>query len=124
MEIYLEEINTPVPDCFDEYFKFIKNIGSGSFGIVVHAIYLHNDREVAVKIINKEKHKNINKLKQEIVILREMKHPNIIEFYDYIETENKFYIIMEYARSGTLKMLIDDRLKKSNYKINNYRGKF
>jgi len=114
MEIYLEEVKTIVPDCFEEYFKFIKKLGTGSFGIVVHAIHLETRKEVAVKIINKEKQKNLNKLKQEITILRELKHPNIVEFYNYIETENKFYIMMEYVRGGTLKMLINDKTSKSN----------
>ncbi len=112
MEIYLEEIKTEVPDCFEQYFKFIQKVGNGAFGTVVHAIYLETDKEVAVKILNKDKKKNLNNLKQEILILKELKHPNIVEFYDYIETKNKFYIIMEYIKCGTLKNLINEKVKR------------
>ena len=71
-----------------------------------------------MKIINKDSKKNLNNLKQEISILSELKHPNIVEFYNYIETTNKFYIIMEYVKCGTLKKLISDKNSKSILNFN------
>ena len=81
MEIFLHEVKKTYEGEFDLYFKFIENIASGSFGIVIRAIYLENGREVAVKVIDKSKHKfkNMNRLKFEINILKQLKHKNIIE---------------------------------------------
>lgn len=118
MEIYLEEVRNHLPDCFERYFKMIKKIDNGAFGVVVHAIYLETKQEVAVKIINKHKHRNLSKLIQEILILQELKHPNIVEFYNYIETENKFYIIMEYIGGGTLNSFINDKTAQSIINVN------
>jgi len=114
MEIYFEEVKNHLPDCFERYFKMIKNIDNGSFGVVVHAIYLDTKQEVAVKIINKDKQRNLSKLIQEILILQELKHPNIVEFYNYIETENKFYVIMEYIGGA----FINDKTAQSIINVN------
>jgi serine/threonine protein kinase len=115
MEIYLDEINQSISDEFDQYFKFIDYIASGSFGTVIKAIYLETNKVVAVKVINKggrEKQKNIARLKQEITILKQLKHKNIVEFHGFIETNQKIYIIMEYIQNGTLKTLMEKRKER------------
>jgi len=113
MEIYLDEISDPIPDEFEKYFRFIENIASGSFGTVMKAINLENNKLIAVKTINKfwdkGKQKNLNKLKQEITILKQIKHKNIVEFYGFVETSQKLYIMMEYIHNGTLKNLFEKR---------------
>ena len=117
MEIYLDEVNQSIEGEFDLYFKYIEKIASGSFGTVFRAIYLEQDREVAVKVIDKTKHKfkNLNRLKLEINILKQLKHKNIVEFINCIETNSKMYIITEYVKDGTLKELINNRVKTGNY---------
>jgi calcium/calmodulin-dependent protein kinase I len=116
MEIYFDEINETEVDDFGLYFKEIRVIGSGSYGTVIQAIYLETDEEVAVKIVRKDNKKpnQINKIKQEVNILKQLKHKNIIEFKNYIETNSKLYIIMEYIENGTLKNLIDIRKTEKN----------
>ena len=111
MEIYLDEVNSSISDEFDLHFQFIEYIAEGSFGTVVKAIYLNTKKEVAVKIVSKQEHKNknLNKLKQEINIFKQLKHNNIVEFQGCIETNNKLYIIMDYIKGGTLKSLIHNR---------------
>lgn len=116
MEIYLDEVNQSLSDEFDQHFKFLEFLASGSFGTVIKAIYLENNKEVAVKVINKggvSRQKNINRLKQEISILKQLKHKNIVEFYGFVETNQKIYIIMEYIRNGTLSSLFEKRKEKS-----------
>ena len=109
MEIFLDEVNRSVEGEFNFYFKYIEKIGSGSFGTVIRAIYLDQEREVAVKIIDKTlyKYKNLNRLKLEINILKQLKHKNIVEFIGCIETNTTIYIITEYIPDGTLKEFIE-----------------
>ena len=38
-----------------------------------------------------------------------MRHPNVIQLYEIIETENQLYLIMEFAEGGELFDLIVDR---------------
>ena len=45
-------------------------------------------------------------IKQEAMILKKLKNPNIIRFKDYYVTganRDRFHIVMEYADNGTLK---------------------
>jgi serine/threonine protein kinase len=116
MEIFLDEVNKSIEGEFDIYFKYIEKIASGSFGIVYRAIYLEQNREVAVKVIDKTQYKfnNFNRLKLEINILKQLKHKNIIEFINCIETNSKMYIITEYVKDGTLKDLINNKIKSGN----------
>jgi serine/threonine protein kinase len=66
----------------------------------------------AIKIIEKKKvnehpiYKQL--LKNELKILRECRHPNIMDVQDIIEDENNFYIISELIVGGS----IFERLKK------------
>ncbi len=117
MEIFLNEVNKSMEGEFDIYFKFIEKIASGAFGTVMRAIYIEQNREVAVKIIDKTKHrfKNLNRLKLEINILKQLKHKNIVEFIGCIETNCRMYIITEFIRDGTLKNFMDNNAKCGIY---------
>lgn len=42
------------------------------------------------------------RVKREIKILKEVKHVNIIQLYEIIETSFAIYMIMEYAEGGEL----------------------
>jgi serine/threonine protein kinase len=119
MDIYFDEINENAEDEFDKYFKTIKLIGSGSYGTVIHAIYLQTNEEVAVKVVNKysNKEKDFSKFKQEVNILKQLKHKYIIEFKNFIETKSKIFIIMEFVQGGTLKDYIELR-RKNNINFN------
>jgi serine/threonine protein kinase len=121
MEIFLDEINKSIEGEFDMYFKYIEKIASGAFGTVIRAYYYEMETEVAVKVIDKTKHKfkNINRLKFEIDILKQLKHKNIVEFIGCIETNSKMYIITEYIQEGTLKDLIDLRQKTGIFSLYN-----
>lgn len=119
MEVYLDEVNNSLSEEFGQYFKYLKYISEGSFGIVVHALNLQDNSEVAVKIVDKTKTKlkNLDKLKQEINILSQLKHENIVEFKGYIETNQKLYIVTEYVKEGTLSNFIN-KLKIQEIKLN------
>ena len=109
MEISLNEINLPLIDEIQSSYKYISNISSGSFGKVIKAIQISTNEEVAIKIIKKNNYNS--SLKEEIKILKNCEHKNILKFIDYIETNSKFFIIMELLKGGTLKQFI---LKNNN----------
>ena len=45
---------------------------------------------------------DINNLKTEIIIHKQLDHPNIIKFHDYFVFEQNVYIILDYAENGNL----------------------
>lgn len=41
-------------------------------------------------------------IRSEVEILKKCRHQNIIHFYDFLETKNNFYLVMEYCKDGNL----------------------
>ena len=82
-----------------------KTIGEGTFGKVKLATHILTGEKVAVKILEKAKIIDVNdveRVAREIHILKMIRHPNIIQLYEIIETPKQLYLIMEYASGGEL----------------------
>ena len=83
-----------------------KTMGSGSYATVKSAYDVNRKHKVAVKIINKKKAFDeylVKFLPREIDAMRNGgKHPNVVTFYQIIETTNRHFFIMELADGGDL----------------------
>ena len=86
----------------EKVYKKIKLIGEGSFGEVwlVHHKVLGKD--FAMKIIERNPYCNLKKITNEIQILKQLDHPNILKILDFHIADNKFYIITDYCSEGEL----------------------
>ena len=91
----------------ETYYKIRKILGKGAFGIVYKAFELCSGRIVAIKQIpiNSSNRKYVIK---EIELLKNLEHPNIVKYYNYLKEENHIYIIMEYLEGCTLKQYIKE----------------
>ena len=82
-----------------------KSIGEGTFGKVKQGMHTLTGEKVAVKILEKEKIQDVadvERVAREIHILKIVRHPNVIQLYEIIETKKQLYLIMEYANGGEL----------------------
>jgi len=60
---------------------------------------------VAIKILEKDKIKeqaDITRVMREIQIIKIVRHPNIVQLYEIIETSRQLFLIMEYVPGGEL----------------------
>jgi len=60
---------------------------------------------VAIKILEKEKiadQADVERVTREIQILKIVRHPNVIQLYEIIETNRQLFLIMEYCSGGEL----------------------
>mmetsp|Transcript_50991 Transcript_50991/g.42859 ORF Transcript_50991/g.42859 Transcript_50991/m.42859 type:complete len:84 (+) Transcript_50991:89-340(+) len=53
--------------------------------------------------------KDMNNLRQEISILKGLRHPNIILLLDSFETEHEFCLVTEFAHGELFEILEDDK---------------
>ena len=81
-------------------------LGTGSFGFVVKAEDKTTGQMRAVKIIKKDKLQkidaNLTLLANELKIMLQMDHPNIIRLYEVYEDPKYFYFVMEFMKGNTL----------------------
>ncbi|XP_033145974.1 SNF1-related protein kinase catalytic subunit alpha KIN12 isoform X3 [Brassica rapa] len=86
-------------------YKIGKTLGQGSFAKVKLAVHKTTGHNVAIKILNREKIKQMGieaKVEREIKIIRLLMHPHIIRQYEVIETPEDIYVVMEYVKAGEL----------------------
>ena len=76
-------------------------IGRGAFGEVVLGTHIESDRKYAIKMLETSTLRP-GSLKAEVRILKELRHPNIVSLRDVFATEEYVYLVMEYARGGSL----------------------
>jgi serine/threonine protein kinase len=82
-------------------FELVRTLGEGAVG----AVYLVRDKEkdnelVALKVLTNEidyDNHTVDRFQQEIKLLREINHPNIVKAYDVIENGKSLAYTMEYV---------------------------
>ncbi|RLN34052.1 serine/threonine-protein kinase TIO-like isoform X2 [Panicum miliaceum] len=94
-----------------EDYHVIDLVGEGSFGKVYKGRRKYTRQTVAMKFILKhgKTDKDIHNLRQEIEILRKLKHENIIEMIDAFETPQEFCVVTEFAQGELFEVLEDDK---------------
>lgn len=90
-----------VGDPRDNLENFIK-IGEGSTGTVWIALEKSTKRKVAVKKMDLRKQQRRELLFNEVVILRDYHHPNIVETYNSFLVNDELWVVMEYLEGGAL----------------------
>ena len=81
--------------------NFIK-IGEGSTGIVCIASDARSGGQVAVKRMDLRKQQRRELLFNEVVIMRDYHHPNIVQMHDSFLVEDELWVVMEFLEGGAL----------------------
>ncbi|CAG9762089.1 unnamed protein product [Ceutorhynchus assimilis] len=81
--------------------RFVK-IGEGSTGTVCIAHDRNTGRQVAVKKMDLRKQQRRELLFNEVVIMRDYHHPNIVEMFDSYLVNDELWVVMEFLEGGAL----------------------
>ncbi|KAJ5067368.1 protein kinase [Anaeramoeba ignava] len=83
-----------------------RTIGEGSTSKVKLAIEPETGKEVAIKIIPKNKvtakSTTLIRSEREIAILKLFNHPNIVKIFEVFESDEYLFLVMEYMQKGEL----------------------
>lgn len=78
-------------------------IGHGHFGTVRLSNPKKNPSlKLAIKSIDKTRIKNFSQMRQEVEILANLDHPNIVKLYENYENSRFYHLVMEYCSGGEL----------------------
>jgi len=106
-------VNNDVPHIFKECFEMGEELGRGGFSIVKRCVNKSTGDSFAVKIIAKNQSEDeINLLKREIDIMRQLKHDHIIQLFDVFDEHDNIYLILELVTGGEL---FDQIINKGSY---------
>ncbi|XP_012436991.1 serine/threonine-protein kinase SRK2I [Gossypium raimondii] len=93
-------MDMPIMHDSDRY-DFVRDIGSGNFGVARLMRDKVTKELVAVKYIERGRKIDEN-VQREIINHRSLRHPNIVRFKEVILTPTHLAIVMEYASGGEL----------------------
>ena len=87
-----------------EIYQELSELGTGAYGVVKKVCLRSNPETIrAIKIIPKE---NLlldqQKLADEILILKNLDHPNIMKLYEYFTDDYNIYLVSEFCDQGDL----------------------
>ncbi|XP_060856605.1 serine/threonine-protein kinase BRSK2 isoform X2 [Metopolophium dirhodum] len=85
-------------------YRLEKTLGKGQTGLVKLGIHCVTGRNVAIKIINREKLSEsvLLKVEREIAIMKLIDHPHVLGLSDVYENKRYLYLILEHVSGGEL----------------------
>jgi serine/threonine protein kinase len=93
-----------------------RQIGAGGMGIVYLATYVETGKQVAVKVLPpalSEDEKLLKRFEREILILKRLRHPNIVKYYGGGTHQGQRWYAMEYIDGGSLHDILKKRKRLS-----------
>ncbi|NWR99437.1 HUNK kinase, partial [Motacilla alba] len=101
-----------------------RKLGEGSFAKVREGLHVVTGEKVAVKVIDKKRAKKdtyvTKNLRREGQIQQMIRHPNIAQLLDILETENSYYLVMELCPGGNLMHKIYEKKRLEEHEARKY----
>ncbi|TNM88160.1 hypothetical protein fugu_006381 [Takifugu bimaculatus] len=108
-------IVTPKPHQISSYYTINRDevLGGGRFGQVHKCMENSSGLMLAAKIIKARSQKEKEVVRNEIQVMNQLNHANLIQLYAAFESRHDFILVMEYVEGGEL----FDRIIDENYNL-------
>ncbi|RNF09937.1 putative protein kinase [Trypanosoma conorhini] len=90
-------------------YELFETVGAGAFSKVKRVIHIPTGACFVAKIIPKNNQRVENDIRVEISILRRLRHRNIVQLVEILESPNNYYIILEPVLGGDVCNLISSQ---------------
>ncbi|XP_048035102.1 myosin light chain kinase 2, skeletal/cardiac muscle [Megalobrama amblycephala] len=92
--------NPPLCDTFNIHTREV--LGGGRFGKVHKCTETKTGMRLAAKIINTRNARERDMALNELQVMNQLSHPNILELYEAFEVKNQVVLVLEYVEGGEL----------------------
>ncbi|XP_058871909.1 mitogen-activated protein kinase kinase kinase kinase 2-like isoform X1 [Acipenser ruthenus] len=97
----MDAIGVSLLNPLDDY-ELIHRVGSGTYGDVFKARNIKTSEMTAIKVVKLDPGDEISSIQQEITMMRECRHQNIVAYYGSYLRNSKLWICMEFCGGGSL----------------------
>lgn len=91
----------------NDLYQKLKKVGQGASGSVYVAKKLSDGFKVAIKTMDLNSQPKKELIVNEILVMKESTHPNIVNFLDSFLVRGELWVVMEYMEGGALTDVID-----------------
>ncbi|OIV90688.1 hypothetical protein TanjilG_15074 [Lupinus angustifolius] len=83
-------------------YKLLEEVGDGASAIVYRAIYLPNNRQVAVKCVDLDRcNSNLDDIRREAQTMSLIDHPNVVRAFCSFVVERHLWVVMPFMAQGS-----------------------
>ncbi|VDK80298.1 unnamed protein product [Litomosoides sigmodontis] len=112
---------------FTELYQVLgdQTLGSGQFGTVYAGVHRQSGREIAVKVIAKDRFSKksaagVETLRSEVAILQSINHRGIIKLESMFETKDKIFVVMEKMNGDMLEMILSQAAGRLDERVTKF----
>ena len=95
-----------------DVYEIKSELGEGGYGKVFKVLHKKMQIYRAMKMISVNSKNEDEKTDEEIELLRQLDHPNIVKLFEYFSEDDKYYLITEYCEGGDLNEKLIKKEKK------------
>uniref|UniRef100_A0A7N6AHS8 Mitogen-activated protein kinase kinase kinase kinase n=1 Tax=Anabas testudineus TaxID=64144 RepID=A0A7N6AHS8_ANATE len=106
----MDRIGVSFLDPLEDY-ELIHRIGCGTYGDVFKARNIRTSELAAIKIVKLDPGDDITSIQQEITMMKECKHKNIVAYFGSYHRNTKLWICMEYCGGGSLQDIYHGKIQ-------------
>ncbi len=100
----------------DKTYQVCNEIGSGGMGVVYLAFHLRLNKYVVLKRL-KNAEADFSSLRNEVDVLKSLRHSLLPQVYDFIEFDRDLYAVIDYIEGYDLKYYIDNHIEVSESQL-------
>ncbi|KAK1150930.1 mitogen-activated protein kinase kinase kinase kinase 2 isoform X1 [Acipenser oxyrinchus oxyrinchus] len=97
----MDAIGVSLLNPLDDY-ELLHRVGSGTYGDVFKARNIKTSEMTAIKVVKLDPGDEISSIQQEITMMKECRHQNIVAYYGSYLRNSKLWICMEFCGGGSL----------------------